>query len=148
MTWTAPGPGAYDDLSRLLWQVRRLVERLEVQLRVHALALDAGDTDVLAHTVDELHHTAEALADADVARHECMSDIGMATGIGGSPSLAEIAADAPEPFDEILAEHHRAFVELTAATAAAASYNQRRIDRALQQVQLRRAAAGDRLTLP
>ncbi len=100
------------DLTRVLWQQRRLLERLHYLLHVQELILGSGDDSMLRHAVDDVQQVITLIGDAEAGRRELTAEIGISMGLDADASLEDLVNRAPEPFEQILAEHRDAFLTL------------------------------------
>lgn len=94
-------------LNQLLWRYRPLMERFEFLLEVQLMVTASGRQDWQRHMADLFNETADAINALDLQR-----EVILGSGPNGPISLRELAADAPEPWGEILSEQQ---VELDAA---------------------------------
>lgn len=100
------------DLTRVLWQQRRQLERLQYLLHVQSLILSSGDDSMLRHAVDDVQRTLATIGEIEAGRRELTAEIGISMGLDADASLADLVNRAPEPFEQILAEHRDAFLVL------------------------------------
>lgn len=100
------------EVSTILWQERDLLEQLVFKLEEQQLLLAAGRTRWLARAADELDAVMEDLRHVELLRAIEVDDTAKALGIAAGPSLAALAAAAPEPWDGLLAQHRDALVLL------------------------------------
>lgn len=102
------------EVSTILWRERQLLELLVFKLDVQQLLLGGGKDRWLVHAADEVEAVLEELRHVEVLRAMEVDLIAGELGLGPGPSLAELAAAAPVPFDELFAQHRSALVELAA----------------------------------
>lgn len=100
------------ELSRVLWQQRRLLERLLYHLKVQELILSNADHGLLSFAVNDVQQTLEAIGEVEAARRELTAEIGVSMGLDRDASLQDLVNRAPEPYEQILAEHRQAFLSL------------------------------------
>jgi hypothetical protein len=100
-------------LNGLLWRYRPCLERFEFLLEVQLMVTASGRQDWQRHMADLFEETANALNTLDLEREVILGD-----GI----SLGDLAADAPDPWGEILTEQQ---VELEATVARIGHLRQR-----------------------
>lgn len=135
------------DLTRVLWQLRRLLERLQYHLRVQELVVGSGDDELLRHAVDDVQHTLETIAEVEAGRRELTTEIGMSMGIGGDPSLQDLISRAPEPYDEILTEHRDSYLAIVADVTTTSLNGRDQLERGMrltrQMVSLVMGDSGD-----
>lgn len=96
-------------LNQLLWRYRPLLERFEFLLEVQLMVTASGRQQFQHHMADLFAETADALNSLDLQR-----EVMLGHGPTGPISLGELAADAPDPWGDILTEQQ---VELEAAVA-------------------------------
>jgi hypothetical protein len=100
------------EVSTILWQERDLLEQLVFKLEEQQLLLAAGRTRWLARAADELDAVMDDLRHVELLRAIEVDDTARVLGIAAGPSLAALAAAAPEPWDGLLAQHRDALVLL------------------------------------
>ena len=131
------------DVSNILWRERQLLELARVQarrgaararLRPHALALarDARGRDVLGEIKRVELERAMAVAGA-------ISEL----GLSDSPTLRELAAIAPTPWDGIFVEHRRALLTLAQEIEAITKSNRELFQRGQQAAREALASLGE-----
>ena len=142
---TIDAESALNDLTRLLWQQRRLLERVLYLLRVQELILASGDDAMLAHAVNDIQSTLETVGEIEAARQEITHEIGIAQSLGVNPSLEDLVENAPEPYGEMLADHRNAFHELVADITTVSLNGRAQLERGLNVTrQLSAFVMGDR----
>lgn len=99
-------------LTRVLWQQRRLLERVRYHLKVQELILAGTEDWMLALAVNDVEEVMRAVAEVEAARVEITQDLGLALGLGANPSLQTLVDVAPDPYGPMLDEHRGAFLEL------------------------------------
>ncbi|MFQ5557656.1 MAG: flagellar export chaperone FlgN [Acidimicrobiales bacterium] len=133
------------ELSRLLWQQRRVLERLRYCLRVQDLMLDGEDAEALVMAVDDVHIVMEQVAEFEAARREQTIELGLHLGLGSEPSLQQLIDNTPPPFDEMLADHRDAFLRVVADITTLSLNGREHIQRGLRLTQdLVASVLGDR----
>jgi len=100
------------EVSTILWQERHLLEQLVFKLEEQQLLLAAGRTRWLALAADELDAVMGDLRAVELLRAIEVDATALALGIDAGPSLAELAAAAPDPWDELLVQHRDALLLL------------------------------------
>lgn len=99
----------YNQLNGLLWRYRPYLDRFEFLLEVQLMVSASGRQSWQRQMADLFEETAAALNTLDLEREVMLGD---------SLNLSGLVAEAPEPWDEILAEQQAA---LEASTARIAS---------------------------
>ena len=100
------------DLTRVLWQQRRHLERLRYLLQVQELILGGGDDAMLQYAVNDVQHMLTTVGEIEAGRRELTAEIGISMGLDADASLEDLINRAPEPYEQILAEHRDAFLVL------------------------------------
>lgn len=113
-----------DELSRRLWDERRIVTYLLFKLTVTKLLLAADDRRFVPDALSEVERTVELLRDGEERRESALRDVaGRWQVAAGTLSLDMLAAEAPAPYDDIFREHRDAFRELAEEIEAVARAN-------------------------
>lgn len=110
-------------LSEVLWRERHLLELLLFKLEEEQLILTAGRTRWLSHATREVDNVLDEIRAADLGRALESDDAAVSVGLEPGASLNQIAAAAPEPWDELLRAHRDAFVTLTTEIASLSQGN-------------------------
>ncbi|GAA1817681.1 hypothetical protein GCM10009682_43150 [Luedemannella flava] len=111
------------ELSTILWRTRELLELLLFKLEEEQLLLAAGPSRWLAHATREVEVVLEELRAGEVARSAHSQAVALALQLPPDASLAQIADAAPEPWNDLLLDHRRAFLTLTGEITALAATN-------------------------
>lgn len=137
MTTTPHGssPAAIRALSDVLWHERDLLDSLLYRLEVQQLILSAGMTARLARATQEVEDVLEQIRRAEIGRSVEAANAATLLSLPADATLREIAAAAPAPWDELLGEHHREFVTVTAAIGDLARGNHTTVAAAHQATQ-------------
>lgn len=104
-----------DNLSSLLWHERELLDMLTFKLVEEQLLLKAGASKWLHHASLEVAQVVKKLAQAGLARTVATSAVAIEWGVAEDATLAQLAAAAPEPWDDLLRSHLDAMSGQTAA---------------------------------
>ena len=104
-------------LNQLLWRYRPLLERFEFLLEVQLMVTASGRQDWQRHMADLVAETADAINALDLQR-----EVILGQGPTRPISLRELAADAPDPWGDILTEQQ---AELEAAVGRVGELRQR-----------------------
>ncbi len=111
------------DLSSILWREREMLELLLFKLEEEQLVLSGNRTRWLAHATREVEVVLDQIRHTEVVRAAEVDAVGVAFGLGENASLAQLADAAPAPWNEMLQQHRRAFLTLTAEIQALAAAN-------------------------
>ncbi len=99
-------------LGAILWQYRRVFDRLHFLIETEILLITSGRDHQLHHMVDLLDETIARLGRLDLER-----EIVLGVGPDGAPPrLTDLMVSVEAPWDEILREHHEALEGLVATT--------------------------------
>ena len=123
------------ELSRVLWQQRRVLERLRYCLRVHDLMLGGDDSEALVMAVDDVHGAIDAVRELEAARQELIFELVGALGQDRNLSFQELIAVVPPPFDEMFSEHREAFLRVVADITSLSLDSREIIERGMRLTQ-------------
>jgi len=111
------------DLASILWREREMLELLLFKLEEEQLVLASGRTRWLAHATREVEVVLEEIRRTEVVRAAEVEAIGAEFGLGPNPSLSRLAEVAPPPWTDLLNQHRKAFLTITAEVSALAEAN-------------------------
>jgi hypothetical protein len=111
------------DLASILWRERETLELLLFKLEEEQLVLSGGRTRWLAHATREVEAVLEEIRRTEVLRAMEVEAVSASLGIGANPSLGALADAAPPPWSDLLNQHRKAFLTLTAEVTALAEAN-------------------------
>ena len=111
------------DLSSVLWRSRELLELLLFKLEEEQLLLAANRSRWLAHATREVEVVLDQIRQTEVARAAYAQAVALELGLAAEASLGELADAAPAPWSELLHQHRKAFLTLTAEIGAMADTN-------------------------
>jgi hypothetical protein len=110
-------------LSNLLWRERDLLELLLFKLEQEQLLLAAGKSRWIARATHEVEMVLEAIGQAELVRAAEVEAVARELSLPSETSLRELAAAAPAPWGDLLADHRGQFLELIDAITALAEVN-------------------------
>jgi len=111
------------DLASILWREREMLELLLFKLEEEQLVLAGGRTRWLAHATREVEVVLEEIRRTEVIRAIEVEEIASSLGVGQNPTLSVLAEAAPVPWSDLLNQHRKAFLTLTAEVSALAEAN-------------------------
>jgi hypothetical protein len=111
------------DLSSILWREREMLELLLFKLEEEQLVLAGGRSRWLAHATREVEMVLDQIRSTEVLRAAEVEAIARELGLGVAPSLTEVADAAGAPWADLLRQHRREFLSLTAEITALAEAN-------------------------
>ncbi|GII24519.1 flagellar export chaperone FlgN [Planosporangium mesophilum] len=111
------------DLSSILWREREMLELLLFKLEEEQLVLAAGRTRWLAHATREVEMVLDQIRSTEVLRAAEVAAIGVELGLGPNPSLAQLSDLVEAPWSDLLRDHRKTFLALTAEISALAEAN-------------------------
>lgn len=111
------------ELSSVLWRTRELMELLLFKLEEEQLLLAAGRSRWLAHATREVEMVLEQIRETEVIRAAHSQAAAVDLGLSPDASLAQLADAAPMPWFELLHQHRKAFLTLTAEIGGMAEMN-------------------------
>jgi len=111
------------DLSSVLWRSRELLELLLFKLEEEQLLLAAGRSRWLSHATREVEVVLDQIRQTEVARAAYSQAAAGELGLPAEASLGELAEAAPAPWSDLLHQHRKTFLTLTAEISAMADVN-------------------------
>jgi hypothetical protein len=111
------------ELSNVLWRSRELLELLLFKLEQEQLLLAAGRSRWLPHATREVEMVLDQVRKTEVIRAARADDVAHTLRLGPGASLARLADAAPPPWADLLQEHRKAFLALTAEIASLSDTN-------------------------
>lgn len=104
---------ALEELSRRVWDERRVVTYLLYKLTVAKLLLASDDRRFVSDALDEVDRAVSVLRNGEAARDEALRDLAEVWQVHPYDlSLPEVVRRSPPPFDHTFGEHLRAFRSL------------------------------------
>jgi hypothetical protein len=124
---------SYEELSRLLWRQRRLIETLLFKLEVERLLLATGKIRWLDAATVEVGVVLDQIRHEDLAREALpLAIIRRELDLGPEATLTDIIDVAPEPWGEIYRDHQIALLAHIGEVEAAAASNRELLQRGLR----------------
>ena len=111
------------ELSTVLWRTRELLELLLFKLEEEQLLLAAGRSRWLAHATREVELVLEQIRTTEVIRATHAQAASELLGLPVDASLSQLADASPAPWADLLRDHRKAFMALTAEVSALAEAN-------------------------
>src|SRR5580765_4260303 len=96
------GTMALSDVSNILWRERQLLELLQFKLEEEQLVLLNGKNRWVAHATREVEMIIEQLREVELQRAMAVNSASRELGLDGEPTLRELAAVAPAPWNNLL----------------------------------------------
>src|SRR3954466_2245785 len=112
LTTTGSKTMGFSEVSTLLWREREALQLLLFKLVEEQLIVSAGQARWLAHANDEVEAALEQLRGTEGLRAAEVDAIADDLGLSAPPTLAELAALAPEPWSTLFAEHRQVLLRL------------------------------------
>lgn len=134
------------ELSQVLWRERQLLEMLLFKLEEEQMILSTGRTQWLPHATREVEAVLTQIRSSELGRAVEADSVAQSLGLERGASLTAIADHAPEPWNELLREHHQAFVTLTAQLSTLAASNKEILARSARATQETLMGLGDAST--
>lgn len=117
------------EISTALMREQSLLEMLLFKLEEEHLLLSTGRTRWLAAATREIEAVLEEIRRCGLLRAALVEGAAPGLGLGQNPSLRELAEVAPVPWDDLLAHHRLAFLEIADEISAQASANKQLVHR-------------------
>jgi hypothetical protein len=111
------------EVANILWRERETLELLLFKLEEEQLVLASGRNRWLSHATREVEIVLERIRQTELLRASEVSSVATELGLPPNPSLTQLADAAHPPWSELLREHRRAFLALTAEITAVTEAN-------------------------
>jgi hypothetical protein len=127
---------SFEELSRLLWRQRRLIETLLYKLEVERLLLTTGKVRWLDAATVEVSSVLDHIRAEEIARQAIpLAVIRQYLGLGVDATLNDIIVVAPEPWGDIYRDHQAALLSFLGEIEMAAASNRELLQRGLRSTQ-------------
>ncbi len=116
MSTQAPSDAALTALSELstgLWRIQELLELLTYKLEVQHVLIETGRSRWMGRSTREIEFVLLEMREAELMRAVDAGPVCEALGLAHDTPLSEIAAAAPAPWNQVLAEHRAALSTAT-----------------------------------
>ena len=127
------------EVSNVLWRERQLVDLLVFKLEAEHFVLASGETRWLTHATREVETIVEEIKRVELERAMAVASLAGELCMPDTPSLREMVAIAPPPWDGIFAGHRNALWLLAREIDAITESNQDLLERG--EVAVREALA-------
>jgi hypothetical protein len=117
------------EVSNILWRERRLLDLLVFKLEEKHFVLESGRTRWLSHATREVEQILEEIKRVELRRAMTVASSAGELRTSDAPSLREMAAIAPPPWDGIFAAHRSALLALTREIDALTASNRDMLER-------------------
>lgn len=134
------------ELSSVLWRTRELLDLLLFKIEVKQLLLAGGRSRWLPHATREVELVLEQLRQLEVLRAAHAQAAALELGLDPDASLEQLASHAPAPWADLLHQHRKALLTLTAEISTVADKNRELIavgQRAVRDTMMAFAGSAD-----
>lgn len=112
----------------MLWSERETLELLLYTLTVERFVLSAGSARWLNRADADVRIAVERLRLSEIIRAAEVESLALSLGMASGTSLAELAAEVPEPWPVVLTDHRTALCALVVEVEAVAAENRRLLE--------------------
>ncbi len=109
-----------EELSRVLWRERELLDLLLFKLEEEQLVLASGRSRWLGYAAREVETVLDSIRQTEVLRATTADAVAASLGLENNLGLRALAESTDEPWRTILLDHRDAFVAVTAQITAMA----------------------------
>jgi len=131
------------EVSNILWRERQLLELLVFKLEEEQLVLASGRTRWLSYATREVETILGEIKRVELERAVALAGEIAVLGLSDAPTLRELAAIAPTPWDGIFGEHRRALLTLAQEIESITKSNRDMLQRGHQAAREALASLGD-----
>jgi hypothetical protein len=122
---------ALSEISNILWRERRLLELFVFKLEEEHFVLASERSRWLLHATREVEAVLAEIQHVELELAIAVAGSTAELGMSDAPSLRELAAIAPPPWDGIFAEHRHALLRLAHEIDAVTASNRDMLQRGL-----------------
>jgi hypothetical protein len=122
---------ALSEISNILWRERRLLELFVFKLEEEHFVLASERSRWLVHATREVETVLAEIQHVELELAMAVAGSTGELGMSDAPSLRELAAIAPPPWDGIFAEHRHALLRLAHEIDAVTASNRDMLQRGL-----------------
>lgn len=105
-----------EELSRVLWKQRELIDQLQYRLEVQQMVLVASRADRLPLALADVEAAMDAIRVVEQRRDTVVRDCAERFGLPDNATITQLRSAAAEPWKTVLAEHQQALLVQVAAT--------------------------------
>lgn len=129
------GLTALSNLSAGLWRIQELLELLTYRLETQHVMVESGRSRWMGRSTREIELVLAELRETELLRAVDAQPVCEALGLPLDTPLSEIAAAAPAPWNDVLAEHRTAMTAATAELSTLSRANSEMLEASYQAVQ-------------
>jgi hypothetical protein len=111
------------EVANILWRERETLELLLFKLEEEQLVLAAGRGRWLGHATREVEIVLDRIRQTELLRATEVDGVAAELGLPANASLSQLADAAGPPWSQLLLDHRKAFLALTAEITAMADAN-------------------------
>jgi hypothetical protein len=111
------------EVSNAIWRERQLLELLVFKLAEEQFVIASGREQWLPRATREVETVLAEIKSVELDRAMTVAELADELGLEETPSLRDLAASGPAPWDAIYADHRRALLELAHEVDTAARAN-------------------------
>jgi hypothetical protein len=111
------------EVTDILWREREALELLLFKLEEEQLVLAAGRTRWLGHATREVELVLDRIRRTELLRAAEVDGVARELGLQPNPTLSALAEAAGQPWTDLLREHRRALLALSAEITGLAEAN-------------------------
>ena len=112
-----------NDVSKLLWRERELLELLLFKLDEEQLVLAAGRTRWIVHATREVEMVLDEVKQLELERAVALDEVSVQLGLTDVPTLDGLARHTSGPWPQIFDDHRAALRELSREVRSVAAAN-------------------------
>ena len=112
-----------EELSRVLWKQRELIDQLQYRLELQQLVLAASRADRLPLALADVEAAMDAIRVVEQQRDAVVRDCAERFGLPDNATITQLRESAPEPWRTVLVDHQQALLAQVAATEQTAAAN-------------------------
>jgi hypothetical protein len=124
----------HQHLSTLLWREQELLDLLLFKAEEKQYLILAGKTRWLARIAHEIEVVLDQLRSLEVERAAATEQVAGRLGVGGNPSLRQLAEAAPAPWGDLYSRHHENLLTMVTELRSLSDANRELIEGGLSAI--------------
>ncbi|MPQ99514.1 flagellar protein FlgN [Modestobacter sp. I12A-02628] len=124
----------HQHLSTLLWREQELLDLLLFKAEEKQYLILTGKTRWLPRIAHEIEVVLDQLRTLEVERAAATEQIAGRLGLAANPSLRQLAAAAPAPWDDLYTKHHESLLVLVSELRGLSDVNRELIEGGLAAI--------------
>lgn len=115
--------GTFDELSRVLWKQRELIDLLQYRLEIQQMVLISSRAERLQLALSEVEAAMASIREVEENRDQIVRQCAELVGLDYNATITQLREAIPEPWKTLLGDHQKALLDQVAETERTANSN-------------------------